>query len=215
MFQLNDVWYEYTRENGQVQTILQGVTLELGAGGVTCVVGPSGSGKSSLLRLLNRLADPTRGAIAFREKPLVDWNPLELRRRVALVPQTPVMLPGTVQDNLEAGLRLRNQQLHDPAAWLDRMGLPAGLLTKNARDLSGGEKQRLALARTLVTKPEVLLLDEVTSSLDPASTALVEGLVAGLGLPVVWISHDMEQVRRVADLVLRLEAGQVREAVLA
>jgi len=214
LFDVHDVWLDYRRENGQRQTVLQGATVTIHGGAITCLVGSSGSGKSSLLRLLNRLEEPGRGQIDFCGRALPDLDPLDLRRRVALVPQTPTMLPGTVLDNLEAGARLRGRRLEDPGAWLGRVGLTGDFVTKQARDLSGGEKQRVALIRTLATQPEVLLLDEVTSSLDPDSEALVEQLLVSLNLPVVWVSHDADQVRRVAAHVLRLENGQIREVAV-
>lgn len=215
LFHLTDVWLERPREDGAMQPVLRGVTLAIPDGGITCLIGPSGSGKSTILRLLNRLEDPTRGQVSFRGQDVRSLDPIALRRRVAMVLQTPVMLPGTVRANLEAGLRIRGESLREPGAWLERVGLSPDMLNKNARDLSGGEKQRVALARTLATQPEALLLDEVTASLDAKSAAAVEDLVVGLKLPAVWVSHNTEQVRRVAAHVLRLEGGRVDQEVFA
>ncbi len=212
LYFLQDVWLERPHKH-QVQFVLQGLTAVIPSTGITCLVGPSGSGKSTLLRLLNRLEDPTRGTVLFRGKELASWNVLDLRRRVSLVGQSPIMLPGTVHDNLEAGLRLRGQKLQDPIRWLDAFGLGADLLGKDARELSGGEKQRVSLVRALITEPEVLLLDEVTASLDPGSTCLVETRLAQMDCPIIWVSHDMAQVRRVAHHVLPFESGRVRELV--
>ncbi|MDB4896361.1 MAG: phosphate transporter ATP-binding protein [Firmicutes bacterium] len=215
LFQLTDVWLERPREDGTMQPVLRGLSLAIPGDGITCLIGPSGSGKSTILRLLNRLDDPTRGQIAFRGQELRSLDPMRVRRQVAMVLQTPVMLPGTVRDNLEAGLRIHGQSLSDPGAWLERVELSPDMLNKKARDLSGGEKQRVALARSLATQPEVLLLDEVTASLDAASGAAVEQLVLNLKLPAIWVSHNMEQVRRVAAHVFRLEAGRIQEEVRA
>jgi putative ABC transport system ATP-binding protein len=214
LFRLTDVWMERALEN-HTQEVLRGITLAIPAEGISCLIGPSGSGKSTILRLLNRLEDPTRGQIAFRGQDLKSLDPLDLRRRAGQVLQIPVMLPGTVRDNLEAGARVRGQTLPDPGTWLEQVGLSPAMLTKDARDLSGGEKQRVALARTLATRPEVLLLDEVTASLDPDSAAGVEQLILGLNLPAVWVSHDMAQVGRVARHVYRLDAGILREEAAA
>lgn len=215
LFALTDIRMGRTDPNGKQQQVLQGVSVTIHGEGITCLVGPSGSGKSTILRLLNRLEEPTGGSIAFQGKDLREYDPLELRRRVGLILQTPVMLPGTVRANLEAGLRIRGRNLADPEEWLNRVGLSPALLDRDARDLSGGEKQRVSLARTLITEPEVLLLDEVTASLDQESAAGVEQLILGLNLPAVWVSHDPAQVARVANHVLRLEAGKLAEEVAA
>lgn len=244
LFALNHLGLDRPGPDGEPRPILTDLTGTIPASGITCLVGPSGAGKSTLLRLLNRLEEPTHGSIQYCGQDLRSLPPTELRRRVALVLQTPVMLPGTVQENLEAGLALwagssqpsrrfgpialgapqRIGFLADPGAQLERVGLPASYLTKDASALSGGEKQRLALARTLATEPEVLLLDEVTASLDPESTRLIEAVVRGWarppggnllrGRPVIMISHSPEQVDRMADCVLRLEAGRLREVAL-
>jgi len=211
LFTLVNVYKERPDQYGQRHPVLQGLTVNFRARGISCLVGASGSGKSTLLRLLNRLEDPDRGAVLLLGQDVRTLNPLDLRRRVGLVVQTPVMLPGTVRDNLEAGLRIRNVSLDDPASWLERVGLPPEMLGRAAKDLSGGEKQRVALARTLATRPEALLLDEATGSLDPDAAAAIESLVVRLGLPAVWVSHDMAQVERVATHVYRLESGVVRE----
>lgn len=213
LFELHDVWKEQPAPGGKVREILRGVTAAIPGDGITCIVGASGTGKSTLLRLLNRLADPTRGQISFRGRPLTEYDPLELRRQAGMVVQLPVMLPGTVHDNLAAGLLIRGARLDEPEAWLRRVGLDPSLLERKAGDLSGGERQRVALARTLVTRPQALLLDEVTASLDAEAAAGVERLILELGLPAVWISHDPAQVRRVARHVLRLENGLLRQEV--
>lgn len=235
LFTLNHVGLDRPGPDGSPRSILTDLTGEIPEEGITCLVGPSGAGKSTLLRLLNRLEEPTRGSIQYRGQELQTFAPTDLRRRVALVLQSPVMLPGTVQENLEAGLALWADRpaggsdlprrfgfarlkappttgyLADPGAQLERVGLPASYLTKEASALSGGERQRLSLARTLVTEPEVLLLDEVTASLDPESTRLIESVVHEWGRPVIMISHSPEQVERMADRVLRLESGRLRE----
>jgi putative ABC transport system ATP-binding protein len=211
LFSFRDVCVERSDQNGQVRAVLRGVTIEVPAAGISCIVGPSGSGKTTLLRLLNRLEEPTRGTIALRGVPLPALDPLAVRRRVGMVLQTPVMLPGTVRDNLEAGLRLQGRTARDPGRWLERVGLSRQMLERDARSLSGGEKQRVSLLRTLMTEPEALLLDEVTASLDESSAALIEALIVESGLPALWVSHDMDQVRRVASRVYRLEGGSLKE----
>ena len=191
-------------------TALDGVTVAIPDGGVTAIVGPSGSGKSTLLRLCNRLEVAERGRIAYRGRPLEERDPRALRREVGMVFQQPTLVAGTVGDNLA---------LADPGAddavrrgALARVALDADLLTRDAGALSGGEAQRVCLARTLLTRPAVLLLDEPTAALDAAPTRAFERTVAALaedGIPALWVTHDLPQLRRVADAVVVLDAGRV------
>jgi putative ABC transport system ATP-binding protein len=174
------------------------------------LVGPSGSGKSTLLRCCNRLEVPVSGAVRFRGADVSGLDPLELRRRVGMVFQRPTPFAGTVRDNL----RVAEPEITERASVLalERVGLAGELLDRSARALSGGEAQRVCLARTLVTRPDVVLMDEVTSSVDPAATLALEGLaraLAGAGVPVVWVTHDLEQMRRLADRVLVVVGGRI------
>lgn len=180
------------------------------AGGVTVVVGPSGSGKSTLLRCCNRLEVPTAGRVLFRGDDVAGLEPLWLRRRVGMVFQRPTPFPGTVRDNL----RVAEPSISDAAARLvlEQVGLSAGFLDRVATELSGGEAQRVCLARTLATKCEVVLMDEVTSSVDPVQRYSLEALTRSLsshGVPVLWVTHDLVQMRRIADHVLVLIEGRI------
>jgi len=188
-------------------------TGDVPEGGVTVIVGPSGSGKSTLLRCCNRLEVPDRGTVRFRGSDVTTLDPLTLRRRVGMVFQRPTPFAGTVRDNLQ----IAEPALTDHAAVLalERVGLAPPFLDRDARELSGGEAQRICLARTLVTRPEVVLMDEVTSSVDPAARLALEGLASGLAavdVPVVWVTHDLDQMRRVADHVLVVIGGRVVHA---
>jgi ABC-type cobalamin/Fe3+-siderophores transport system ATPase subunit len=180
--------------------------------GAAAIVGPSGSGKSTLLRLLNRLADPERGAISYRGRPLVDHDPLTLRREVALVPQLPALLEGTVGSNLRYAAALAATEL-DTGRCLRLAGLDAGFEERDVSRLSVGEQQRAMLARALAQAPRVLLLDEPTSALDAAARDAVEATFAhlreALDISLVVVSHDPEQARRLGDWALRLEEGRV------
>lgn len=165
---------------------------------VTVIAGPSGSGKSTLLRLCNQLDTITRGTVRFAGRAMDEVDPLSLRREVGMVFQRPTPLPGTVTDNLRAARPAATDD--DIASGLERVGLN-GLATRPADALSGGEAQRLCLARTLLTNPRFVLLDEPTSALDPAATGDIEQLVAQLaaeGVPSAWVTHDMDQLRRLA-----------------
>jgi UDP-glucose/iron transport system ATP-binding protein len=191
--------------------VLDAVSAEI-HGGATAVVGPSGSGKSTLLRLLNRLADPDAGAISYRDRPLQDRDPLELRREVSLVPQLPSLLEGTVGSNLAYAAGLAGRAL-DATRCLGLAGLGADFAERDVSKLSVGEQQRAMLARALAQEPDVLLLDEPTSALDHAARDAIEATLAELrrelDISLILVSHDPEQARRVADRALRLEQGRV------
>lgn len=193
-------------------TVLDDVSATLPAGRCTAVAGPSGAGKSTLLRLLDRLLEPTTGRVLLHGRPLPSYDVRELRRRVGLVQQVPVVLGETVL----ADLRVGRPELPEPeaAALLARAGLEGLALDRPTTGLSGGEAQRLCLARALAVGPEVLLLDEPTSALDAVAAQAVERVVRSLvagGLTAVLVSHDLAQARRLADEVVVLRAGRVVE----
>ena len=190
--------------------ILRGITVDIPNAGITAVVGPSGSGKSTLLRLLNRLDDPLAGEIRWRGQRLDELRPDKLRRQVAMVFQHPPIFAGSVLDNFRVATADTDEgrALH----MLDHVGLAAGLLHRNAADLSGGEAQRMCVARALLTDPMVVLADEPTAGLDGEARHTIEKLaqqLAEAGTPLVWVSHDTQQLRRLANHVLVIVDGQV------
>jgi putative ABC transport system ATP-binding protein len=179
--------------------------------GATALLGPSGSGKSSLLRLLNRLSDPDSGTIEFEGDDVRALDVLDLRRRAVLVPQLPAPLPGTVADNVGYGPSLCDRGA-DVESCLTRAGLDATYAERDAADLSVGEQQRVMLARALALDPEVLLLDEPTSALDEAARDGVERTLADLargGVAMVLVTHDRAQAERIASEVIELREGRV------
>ena len=190
--------------------ILDAVTASVPADGITVVSGPSGAGKTTLLRLCNRLEIPDNGRVCYRGQPLDALDPLVLRRRVGMVFQRPTPFPGTVADNL--AVAHPDAGAGELGAALKRVALDPGLLDQDARTLSGGELQRMCLARTLVTRPETLLLDEPTSALDREPKRVFEGTardLAAQGITIIWVTHDDAQALRVADRSYQLRDGHL------
>ena len=191
------------RENGV--DIIRDANIHLGAGR-TVILGPNGAGKSSLLRLMHGLLRPSGGSIVWPQ-PLSQ----------GMVFQRPLMLRSTVLANIEYGLRLRRvaapQRRQRALAALAHVGL-GGLAERQARRLSGGEQQRIALARVWALAPQVLFLDEPTASLDPASSREVERIIHAIaadGARIVLTTHNIGQARRLAEEVLFIDAGRVLE----
>jgi UDP-glucose/iron transport system ATP-binding protein len=200
--------------------ILNGIDLRVQAGETAVLVGPSGGGKSTLLRLINRLEEPTAGQIFLKERNIREINPVELRRRAALVMQKPFMFPGTALDNLQrpfiyAGQEPAGENQPDFQAVLEVCALPRDLLGQDARSLSIGQQQRLSLARSLLCNPEILLLDETISALDRPTAERVAYSLRELcrekGLTVLMVSHDLPLAEKIASLGIYLEDGEVLE----
>jgi len=195
--------------------IVDAISVEIRAGDILAVVGPSGSGKSSFLRLLNRLDEPTDGSVYLDGRDYRDLAPRDLRRRVGMVMQTPVLFPGTVADNVRYGPAQRGESVSDDsvAGILDLVGLP-DFAERPVNHLSGGEAQRVAVARALANTPDVLLLDEPTSALDEAAKrgieALVTQVVRARNLTCVVVTHDLAQAARLARRVLVIESGRLK-----
>ena len=194
-FELCDV-----RVDGEHGPILDGLSARIPTVGLTAVIGESGTGKTTLVRLLNRLDDPDAGVVLFEGSDLRGYDVLELRRRVQVVGQTPVGFPGTIADNL-GGSDV------DVVALLARVGLDAEMAQREGDRLSLGETQRLTLARALALEPEVLVLDEPTAALDVRAKARIERLLGELaddGMTVVLVSHDPRHAEELADHVIEL-----------
>jgi putative ABC transport system ATP-binding protein len=190
--------------------VLDEVTAIIPADGITVVSGPSGAGKTTLLRLCNRLEVPDTGRLCYRGQPLDELDPLVLRSRVGMVFQRPAPFPGTVADNLAVARPEAGPE--ELGTTLTRVALDPGLLSQEARTLSGGELQRMCLARTLVTQPETLLLDEPTSALDEQPKQVFESTareLAAQGITIIWVTHDEAQARRVADRIYLLRDGHL------
>jgi tungstate transport system ATP-binding protein len=190
--------------------LIDGIDLTLSARSFTMVMGPNGAGKSLLLRLLHGLLQPTEGTIRWDGTPMND----AIRQRQAMVFQRPVLLRRSVADNIDFVLRLKGRATRERRDQiLDHVGL-LGHTRQPARLLSGGEQQRLALARALVLDPEVLFLDEPTASLDPASVLMIEQIVSAAhrrGTKIIFITHDLGQAKRLSDDIIFLHRGRLSE----
>jgi ABC-type methionine transport system ATPase subunit len=216
------------RVDGQVRPlrVVAGVNLAVPAGGRLALAGPSGAGKTSLLRLMNRLDEPAGGRVLLDGIDIRELDPQALRRRVGVLFQQPALFDDTVIGNLAYPGRLLGQSLAEARAeaLLIECGLPCDLSSRQARELSGGQQQRVALARALTLDPEVLLLDEPTSALDEESA---EALVTALlrrntehGLTLVVVAHSRQVLQRLACPTALVAGGTVRmfpdaEAALA
>src|SRR3972149_535738 len=196
--------------------IIEGVSLEMGAGARTVIRGPNGAGKSLLLRICHGLLAPTSGRVT--------WNvsqPAGGRRRQAMVFQRPVMLRRSALANGAHGPKLAGMGRPEPGARapraLEALGL-APLAGRSARVLSGGEQQRLALARAWGLEPEVLFLDEPTANLDPGATREIETAIANIGAAgtkIIMVTHDLGAAKRLADEIIFMHNGRVLERASA
>jgi putative ABC transport system ATP-binding protein len=216
--------FEVGRDTPAPRRIVDDVSFRVAAGGVFTVLGPSGSGKSTLLRCLDRLIEPNAGRVLLDGQDASEVPVQELRRRVGMVFQTAALFDGSVLDNVLYGPRLRDDRAGRATGDADaaraqaegllrRVGLPAVFCDKPVTELSGGETQRVSLARALANEPEVLLLDEPTAALDPTASQLIEDLLLQLAadtdLTFVFVTHNLAQGRRIGDHGLLLVDGRV------
>jgi putative ABC transport system ATP-binding protein len=194
--------------------LVDDITVEVRSGEMLAVVGSSGSGKSSFLRLLNRLDEATSGTVFFENVDYRQIAPGELRRKIGMVTQRAFLFTGSVYDNLSFGPKQCGEVLSESVAQqlLSRVDL-SGYLGRDVTNLSGGEAQRVSIARALANTPAVLLLDEPTSALDEASKSGVESLLRDIirerSLTCVMVTHDTAQASRLASCVMLLEAGRM------
>jgi putative ABC transport system ATP-binding protein len=194
--------------------LVRDVSFCVASGEVLAIVGPSGSGKTSLLRLLNRLDEPTAGTACLQGADYHQLPPRELRRKIGMVMQRPFLFPGSVADNIRFGPLQCGERLSDEdiETRLMRVGLP-GYAPREVANLSGGEAQRVSIARALANSPLVLLMDEPTSALDEDAKLGIESLIRRIiseaNLTCVIVTHDIPQATRLANSVLVLEAGRV------
>ncbi len=197
------------------KTVLRDINLEVATGELLVIIGPSGSGKSSLLRCINRLNDIASGSILLDGQSIHELPVTELRCKVGMIFQKTAAFEGSVAENIAFGAALHDRTI-SRAQILDLMrqvSLEAQLSDQAASAISGGQEQRLAIARALALDPSLLLLDEPTSSLDPIATGRVEDSLLQLrkatNLTMIWVSHSIEQARRIGSRVLLLDEGRI------
>lgn len=214
-----DIRVEQLKQAAGGRVILDEVSLEFAPGAVNVILGPNGAGKSTLLRLLGLLDRPLAGAIFYDGLPLSArrrGQRTALRRQIGFVFQSPLLLSGTVETNLLYGPRLRGLSI--ARTEIERILEATGLTGKefhDARQLSGGEKQRLQLARVMLLRPDLYLLDEPTANLDPLSVKSIEAAIQGLaaaGRTVILATHNLIQARLLAARVFFLKAGRLLQA---
>ena len=191
--------------------LFKNLNLELKSGEVVGITGPSGSGKSTILRIAVDLISPTEGIVKCQGIEIIDCDPREVRRKIILVPQQATMFPGTVRENLLWGLRINGLDAEDEdlEKILEEVKIKREFLDKIAENLSGGEKQRIGIARALLLEPSALLLDEPTSALDEKSTIAVEqtinDVVKKRNIGVLIVTHNKEQAQRFTSRIIDLE----------
>ncbi|NBD23369.1 ABC transporter ATP-binding protein [Paenibacillus glycinis] len=199
------------------RTLFTRITASVEEPESVALIAPSGQGKSTLLRLLALLDAPTAGELRLEGKAASGWQPQSWRRRAAYVAQQSVMLPGSVAHNLSTCSRLHDTPFDRELAarLMEAVSLSSTDWEKNADELSGGEKQRVSLVRSLLGEPAVLLLDEITASLDQHCKLAVEKLLtemqAAAKATLIWVSHDLEQARRVSSRVWFLADGSLAD----
>lgn len=187
--------------------LLEPVSITLNPGEFTLLTGPSGSGKSTLLKIIASLQTPTGGKLWFKGEDISQIKPEAYRQRVSYCFQTPSLFGETVYDNLALPYQIRNKKPEDDKLrdWLKRVNLSEDMLTKRTQELSGGEKQRVALLRNLQFMPDVLLLDEITSALDEENKININEIIASLAdkerIAVLWVSHDQNEIRHAKHVV--------------
>ncbi|WP_106497869.1 ABC transporter ATP-binding protein [Lentibacillus sp. Marseille-P4043] len=211
--QFNEVSY-----SSDGMQILSNITGSFPEGSITTLVGPSGAGKSTLFKLCNGLQSPNSGEIYIKEKNINDYVPTELRRNVGMALQQATMVSGSVQKNLALPLELKGEQISADTAkdFMNMVGLDETYLQRNVKDLSGGQRQKLSIARTLVNRPQILLLDEITSSLDRVSQQDIEKLIININekysTTIIWITHNLQQAREIGHYTWVMMAGEVVES---
>src|SRR6056297_2682 len=207
MFELYNVKYK---------DILKIDDLTINEGKITCIVGRSGGGKSTFLRLLNNMVSPDSGQIKFKGQSIGEYNPIKLRREVLMLPQNPIIFSGTIRYNFTVTLNYNDEYAMSDEKYnkiLDKVGLKEQNLDDDAEKLSGGEKQGLALARILILDPDILLLDEPSSALDEETERLIIEMVVKCikekNGTLIMVTHSKEIANKYGDQIITINEGEL------
>ncbi|MGM0409762.1 MAG: ABC transporter ATP-binding protein [Bacillota bacterium] len=207
MFYLEDVEYK---------NILSVEKLKIEKNEITCIVGKSGGGKTTFLKLLNNMISADAGKIKYKGKDILEYDPIKLRRMVPMLPQNPVIFSETIKDNFDLALEYAEKEKKSKKEYLDilkTVDLDNKKLDKNAYDLSGGEKQRLALARILLLEPNILLLDEPSSALDEVTEKLIIELVVDYikkkNGTLAMVTHSNQIAKKYGDKIVKIDNGKI------
>lgn len=197
--------------------ILKNITGSIPKGRITTLVGPSGAGKTTLLKMCNGLLSQTSGTIFIDNQPITSYEPTALRRHVGIALQAAPMIDGTVFDNLSLPRSLQGEKLTQQEAiqYLQDVGLDKSFLQRPASELSGGQRQKVSIARTLINKSSILLLDEITSALDRQSALDIEALILTLNkkynVTIIWITHNLQQALTIGHFTWVMMDGELIE----
>lgn len=211
------IQFKQVHYNIEDKPILENLTGIFPKGKITTLIGPSGAGKTTLLKLCNGLLSANSGEIKVYHKPLTNYSPTALRREIGIALQNAPMIPGTVFQNLALPLKLQKKVLNEENAIeaLQRVGLDQQLLHQQADELSGGQRQKVSIARTLMNGSNILLLDEITSALDRHSAQEIEQLITKIHqqykTTIIWITHNLTQAERIGDYFWMLKEGKIIE----
>lgn len=207
---IKDVFYNM----GDLE-ILKGISFDIEKGACISIIGQSGSGKSTLLKLCADMIPITSGNIYFNGKCYTRYNPIELRKKISYCLQTPELFGKSVCENLEFPFKIRKEKVNKQriVKLLERFNIDESFLDKDIISLSGGEKQRISIIRNLLYTPDIILLDEATSSLDLENAKIVEEYVQelnDLGVTVLWITHSMEQSEKIFNKRITISEGKIK-----
>ncbi len=207
---IKDVFYNM----GDLE-ILKGISFDIEKGDCISIVGQSGSGKSTLLKVCADMIPITSGNIYFNGKCYTSYNPIELRKKISYCLQTPELFGKSVCENLEFPFKIRKEKVNKQriVKLLERFNIDESFLDKDIISLSGGEKQRISIIRNLLYTPDIILLDEATSSLDLENAKIVEEYVQelnDLGVTVLWITHSMEQSEKIFNKRITISEGKIK-----
>lgn len=196
--------------------LLKNINIDVDQGDCISIIGPSGCGKSTFLKLCADLVPITKGDIYYRGKNYKEYNPLDLRKKISYCIQAPYLFGEKVLENLEFPFKMRKENINNNriSELLEKFSLDEAILEKSINSLSGGEKQRIAIARNLIYIPDILLLDEATSALDKVNVQIVEEYIREInkqGVTVLWITHNLEQSRGIFNKRMTLSDGSIEK----